>query len=187
MRAHREETDTIQKGIQNTQVDGTKLSPVHSLLCLQCPVTSLPGTGYLYLICTGLSLPQTEWSVLHLRSCQVFVRDSMIAFTPLRPNLFFIDILSPPQGQLCPVFLSLPSIWPKSWHVGVKQTWRSWTPCAPAMQLEQFIQMWGPTNCTGALGPRSSLALGVWPWASHSVSFSKQGGWTKWSLRPLRL
>lgn len=40
------EMDTIQKGIQNTQVDGTTQSPLHSLFCLRYSVPSLPGTGY---------------------------------------------------------------------------------------------------------------------------------------------
>lgn len=32
--------------------------------------------------------------------------------------------------------------------------------------------------------PGPTLPLDMWPWVSHSVSFIKQGGWTKWSLCP---
>ena len=102
------EMDTIQKGIQNTQVDGTIQSPLHSLFCLRCSVPSLPGTGYR--ICDAIPNFPTVRSVLHLRSCQFFVRDSVTAFTPLCSKLFFIYVSPSPQGPWCPLFLSLPSV-----------------------------------------------------------------------------
>lgn len=178
------ETDTIQKGPHKPpQVGGTIQSPPHTLPCRESPVPSLPGIGHF----PGGAAPTFP---RRLDRCFIsgavisFVPGPVRAFTPLCPKLFstcmFHSLL---EGSSC----SWPSFCPQY------MTQLSAHSCRTAelrVCSSSAVRAVNPDVQSPGLGfrdyvPGPALPLDMWPWVSHSVSFIKQGSWTKWSLRRL--
>lgn len=166
-----------------SQVGGTIQSPPHNLPCQKSPVPSLPGIGHL----PGGAAPTfPRW----LDRCFVsgamisFVPDPITAFTPLCPKLFSMSMFhSLLEGSSCawPSFspqymtqFSAHSCWTAELRVCFFSAVRAVNP-----DVQRAL------NWDSGTVPGPALPLDMWPWVSHSVSFIKQGSWTKWSLRPL--